>query len=475
MDKPQRLHSKNHNKMEESLFSALGLSNGLCKVLADNGIEVPTDIQKLAIPPAVSGQDIIGIAPTGTGKTLAYLLPIFQEIRKSKDGFLKGPIGLVVTPSRELAAQVADVARILTDNNEVLSVVCIYGGAGTKSQKQLLANHPCLVVGTPGRIRELYSSQDLILKAVRFLVLDEADRLMDMGFTPQLRAMLEILPQKRQTFLFSATFNTRVEEATAEFLEWPVKVQAAKQATVPNTIVEHFIRTQNRATKFNLLEYFIKANTEGQGSGFIFCRTRQEANQVVYHLKERQILADVLHANKGQNTRQAALDAFKEGQVPWLVTTDVSARGLDVAAVPQVIQFGLPLDIRDYIHRTGRTGRAGVSGISYTFLDPADEARISPLQKLIGSVVRIEEPPETTIEKSTPKEEQIEYERAKDEVRRALDPTFKGAFHEKAARTTATTNKTQSPQSGAKKSRLKPVNKGNQAAKEKAIARRKRK
>lgn len=410
-------------------FEDLGLSKGLCKILTEEGYETPTDIQTLAIPPLLAGQDLIGVAPTGTGKTLAYLLPVFQEIRQSKVAQTKGPVALVVTPSRELASQVAAVATQLAAGDDAVRIACIYGGAGLTTQRTLLQGNPHIVVGTPGRIREFYLSQDLVLKSVRFLILDEADRLMDMGFMPQLRAMLEVLPRKRQNLLFSATFNQRVEQASAEFLEWPVKVQAAKQATVPTTITEHFYQTPNLATKRNLLLDLIQRDEEG--SGFIFCRSRQEANDVEGFLKQRNVKAEVLHANKGQNTRNKTLDDFKAGIVQWLVTTDVASRGLDVAAVPMVIQFALPLDIRDYIHRTGRTGRAGVAGICYTFIDPGDEARISPLNKLLGKQVPLEPAPEQVVVETTQRDEAIAYERVKDEVKRKLDPTFKGAFHEK--------------------------------------------
>jgi ATP-dependent RNA helicase RhlE len=411
-------------------FEDLGVSKGLCKILAHNGYDTPTDIQKLAIPPIAAGQDVIGVAPTGTGKTLAYLLPILQYVRKTKVNIAKGPLALVVAPSRELAVQVAKVAELLAEDDENCRVACVFGGAGIVAQRQALAGHPSIVVGTPGRIRDLYSSQDLVLTAVKFLVLDEADRLMDMGFTPQLRAMLEVLPLKRQTLLFSATFNTRVETASADFLEWPVKVQAAKQATVPTTIAEQFIAANNRATKLALLADIVEGSQE-ISSGFVFCKTRQEANGICAFLVERGLVAQVLHANKGQNTRQAALDAFKAGTIHWLVTTDVASRGLDVVALPMVIQFGLPVDIRDYIHRTGRTGRAGVPGKSLTLIDPADQTRVPQLQKLVGKTITLAPTPSGLEVAITPREELIEYERAKDDIRKALDPTFKGAFHEK--------------------------------------------
>ena len=428
--------------MNNPSFEELGLSKGLCKILADQGLTEPTDVQALAIPPLLSGQDVIGIAPTGTGKTLAYLLPIFQALRTGKFETGKGPVALVVTPSRELAVQVAGVAEVLAAKDDAVRVACLYGGTGLTAQRGLLREKPQIVVGTPGRIRDFYSSQELVLKSIKFLVLDEADRLMDMGFTPQLRAMLEVLPLKRQNLLFSATFNPKVEAASAEFLEWPIKVQAAKQATVPSTITEHFYETANVATKRNLLLHLLtKTDLE---AGYVFCRSRQDANDVQAFLAGKGFAAEVLHANKGQNTRQQTLNSFIDGLVKWLVTTDVASRGLDVAAVPAVIQFGLPLDVRDYIHRTGRTGRAGIAGICHTFIDPGDNAHISALAKLLGHQIIMEPLPSSIPLTATPREETIVYEKAKDDIRRALDPSFKGAFHEKKdprARAAAATRK----------------------------------
>jgi ATP-dependent RNA helicase RhlE len=237
---------------------------------------------------------------------------------------------------------------------------------------------------------------------------------------------LEVVPRKKQILLFSATFNAKVEEASAEFLEWPVKVLASKQATVPDTITEHFVLTPNLATKWKMLSLLAK-----DSAGFVFARTRQQGNQITQFLQDNGFLADVLHANKGQNTRQKALEGFREGSFNWLVTTDVASRGLDIAGVPLVLQFGLPLDIRDYIHRTGRTGRAGQPGTSYTFLDPGDEARMPDLQKLLGRKVVPDELPLSLVVAETPATEKIEYERIRDEIRQKEDPTFKGAFHKK--------------------------------------------
>jgi|GEM_PF-4895023 len=410
----------------EQAFADLGLSKGLCKILADMGFHTPTLIQELALPPILSGQDVIGVAPTGTGKTLAYILPVLQAIRLRKASFAKGPVALVVTPTRELARQVADVAKAFTAHDEAWTVACLTGGAGMQSQIKELEAQPFMVVGTPGRIQELYSQRVLLLTQISFLILDEADRLMDMGFTPQLYKMLEVLPRKKQMMLFSATFGPRVEEATANFMEWPVKVEASKQATLPSTIEEHLIAVPNKATKQAALKDLL-----AKGSGFLFARSRQEANDVAAGLKAAGTLAEVLHSNKGQNTRFATLDLFKTGQLSWLVTTDVAARGLDVEAVPMVVQIGLPVDMKDYVHRTGRTGRAGISGICYTFIDPADEARLPMLQKILGRKVLLEPPLPEWVVADTPREELIEYARSVDEAKQAADPTFKGAFHEK--------------------------------------------
>ncbi len=411
-------------------FEALGISRGLCKILEQDGISAPSDIQRLAIPPLLAGQDLIGIAPTGTGKTLAYLLPIVQALRTGKLIFAKGPAALIVVPARELAQQVAQVLQSLLADDPKHQIAVLYGGTGTTAQKAQMDAGPCVVVGTPGRIQDFYRQEVLVLKQVKYLVLDEADRLMDMGFMPQLRAMLEVLPKKRQNLLFSATFSQRVEEASAEFLEWPVKVQAAKQATVPKTIEERFYLVPNKATKLELLEALWQ-QMPADSSAFVFCRSRQDANHLLNHLNRVGSQAVGLHANKGQNVRTQTLEQFRAGEARLLVTTDVTSRGLDIPAVPLVFQLNLPLDIRDYVHRTGRTGRAGALGMSFTFIDPGDEARISGLAKLLGHPPTLLPLPEGVPVHETPRAEAIDYERIRDDVRKAADPTFKGAFHEK--------------------------------------------
>ena len=416
--------------LPDRAFEALGISRGLCKVLEDLGISAPSDIQRLAIPPLLAGQDLIGIAPTGTGKTLAYLLPIVQALRTGKVTFTKGPAALIVVPARELAQQVASVLQSLLADDLKHQIAVLFGGTGATAQKAQMEAGPCIVVGTPGRIQDFYLQELLVLKQVKFLVLDEADRLMDMGFMPQLRAMLEVLPRKRQNLLFSATFSHRVEVASAEFLEWPIKVQAAKQATVPKTIEERFYLVPNKATKLELLEALWQ-QMPAESSAFVFCRSRQDANHLLSHLNRNQTQAVGLHANKGQNVRTQTLEQFRTGEARLLVTTDVTSRGLDIPDVPFVFQMNLPLDIRDYVHRTGRTGRAGALGISISFIDPGDEVRLSGLAKLLGHPPVLLPLPADVPAHDTPREEAIEYERIKDDVRKAADPTFKGAFHVK--------------------------------------------
>jgi ATP-dependent RNA helicase RhlE len=369
---------------------------------------------------------VVGIAPTGTGKTLAYLLPLLRKISHAQG---HTPRLLVLTPTRELALQVNQTAEKLSKYTD-LRVLAIYGGLGPKTQKEKLAGGVDVLIATPGRCMELYFSGSLEVHTIRHLVIDEADRMMDMGFMPQLRKLFEILPRKRQHILCSATMPDKVERFIAEFIDFPERIEAAPQATVAYTIAHSVMLVPNYMSKIKLLEHLLQENRGARI--LIFARTRSTAEEVFRFVRRKlDSSVRVIHANKGQNTRINAMDAFKEGDVRCLVATDIAARGIDVSGVDIVVNLDVPLIPEEYIHRIGRTGRAGLSGKAITLVAPNDLPRIRKVEHLIGSSIELVPLPQTLVLPNTEKEESIAIARDLDTQKKKADPSFKGAFHEK--------------------------------------------
>ena len=334
-------------------FSDLKVTRQYLDALEDMGISEPTEIQRKAIPRIRAGQDVIGIAQTGTGKTLAFLLPLMAMLSHAQG---KGPRCVILTPAKELALQIAEVAKRLAARTD-LRVEVIYGGVGHRAQQARLEEGCDLVVATPGRFMELYLRQAFQTASIAHLVLDEADRMMDLGFMPQLRKLLEILPTKRQNLLFSATYPPKTEEMAGEFLLWPTRVEAAPQSTPVETVIQSGYRADNFGTKLNLLSSLLAALPE-EMQALLFVREKDQAERI-----GQRVAQDVspsvrtLHANKGQNSRIHAMDQFKEGELRFLVATDVASRGIDVPQLDLVINVTVPRDPHDYIHRIGRTVR----------------------------------------------------------------------------------------------------------------------
>jgi ATP-dependent RNA helicase RhlE len=409
-------------------FDSLKLNRQLLNAIGDLGYETPTEIQQKVIPPALSGQNIIGIAQTGTGKTAAFILPLLRTLNYAQGD---EPRALILAPTRELAIQIGSVS-IQMGKYVDLRVVTVYGGKGFSDQKKKLEAGCDIVVATPAQAMELYLSGHLVLKKIKHFVMDEAERLMDFGFTGQIYSLLEVLPRKRQNMLFSATFSERVKKISDDFMEFPVFIDVVPQVKTAAKI-EQFIYTVNSfQTKLNLLN-FLLTDKENFNKVIIFCKSKKNANSVAEMLlmKFEADGINVLHGDKTQQTRVNAINRFRDEQIRILIATDVAARGIDVPGVSHVINFDVPLVYEDYIHRIGRTGRAFASGFSVTFVEPQDEWHIKKIQKLAGISIKRLNIPETVEQIQPGKEETKLREMEIDRQKRKDNPEFKGAFHER--------------------------------------------
>jgi ATP-dependent RNA helicase RhlE len=409
-------------------FEEFKFNRQILNAIADAGYTEATPVQQKAIPPILNGQDVMGIAQTGTGKTAAYVLPIIMRLKYAQG---ENPRALIVAPTRELAMQIEENIKayaVYTD----LRVVTLYGGLGPKTQIEQVNKGVDIIVATPGRFMDIYLAGHLITRQLEVLVLDEADKMMDMGFMPQLNRILEIVPRKRQNLLFSATMSDKVHELAGNFLEHPTIIEVTPQATPAQTIDQYLFSVPNIKTKINLLKYLLD-KTGDIKKLMIFCKTRTVADDVYKFLARKygEGGVKVLHANKGQNTRINSINAFKNDQVKILVATDVASRGIDVSDVSHVINFDVPFVTEDYVHRIGRTGRALQSGQAITFSTKAEEYYIQKIEKLIRQHIPVMPLPEEVFVEETPYQERQDQAREIDLQKRKEDPEFKGAFHEK--------------------------------------------
>ncbi|MFM7106195.1 MAG: DEAD/DEAH box helicase [Flavobacteriales bacterium] len=387
---------------------------------------VPTEIQKQAIPTILSGRDLIGIAQTGTGKTAAYLLPLLQCLKYAQGTDSRA---LILVPTKELAIQVHEAAIQFSKYTDLRTLLLI-GGMGPREQIKHLEAGCDMIVSTPGRFLELYGKGNLVVKKIKHLVLDECDRLMDMGFWPQLRRMQETMPQKKQLLLFSATFPQTVRNIADNFMLFPEIIEITPQATPAVTVDHCLYEVPNFRTKLELLVYHLQHPDASRV--MVFVKTREKASQVNAYLQRLELgKILLLNANKSQSARTAALESFRAGEAKILVTTDISARGIDVEDVSHVINLSVPSHHEDYVHRIGRTGRAGKSGIAITMADISEIDQLNRIEELIRMKVRRENIPSNVVIHPTSREERQEQLRELDRQRRRNDPTFKGAFHEK--------------------------------------------
>jgi len=403
------------------------LNKQLLDAIAESGFQNPTEIQQKCIPLIIGGQQIIGIAQTGTGKTAAYLLPLFMKLRYAQGNDVRA---IILVPTKELVVQVASQAAALARYTD-LRIVAIYGGVGPKTQIEEINNGLDLLIATPGRFLELYSRNEIPVKQIKTLILDEGDRMMDMGFMPQLRKIFEVIPSKRQNLLFSATFPEKMDRLVNEFIVFPVRVEVTPQATVATKVSQELYYVPNFITKISFLEYLL-THRDDFTRVMIFTRTKDAANNV-YHFLERKKLGPVkvVHSNKGQNTRINAMNEFKEGKLRILVSTDVASRGIDVTNVTHVINFDVPIVYEDYVHRTGRTGRAFQEGTAITLVTETEKYHIDKIEKIIREKIPVKKMPAEVIVSETTYHESHDMAREIDRQKRWQDPEFKGAFHEK--------------------------------------------
>jgi ATP-dependent RNA helicase RhlE len=356
-------------------FSTLGLGPKLLQSISDAGYTQPTPIQTAAIPRVLAGRDLIGIAQTGTGKTAAFVLPLLERIMNKQS---RTPRALIVAPTRELALQIDEQVRILGRHMHVRCAT-VFGGVGEQPQIDALRRGVDVVVATPGRLLDLMGSGYVNLRDVEIAVLDEADRMLDMGFLPQIRRVVNALPKQRQTLLFSATLSSDIEKITGEFLRNPETVEIGRRSN-PAESVAQFLYPVPKSRKIDLLIHLLR--DQSLDSVLVFSRTKHGADKIVRKLKAANIAAAALHSNRSQSQRVTALNAFKSGHARVLVATDIASRGIDVEGISHVINFDFPMHAEDYVHRIGRTGRADAVGDAISFVMPDDESYVRDVERM---------------------------------------------------------------------------------------------
>jgi ATP-dependent RNA helicase RhlE len=377
-------------------FDSLGLAPALLRALADYGYTQATPIQAAAIPPALEGHDLLAAAQTGTGKTAAFALPLLQKLSTSGQTMTRRPRALILTPTRELAAQVHENLRDYGKHMQV-SATTIFGGVSMGPQINALRRGVDVVIATPGRLMDHMQQRTLDLSGVETLILDEADRMLDMGFLPALKRILAALPKKRQTLLFSATFAPAIKTLAMEFMHNPREISVSTPNTVA-TLVSHQVHPVDASRKRDLLLHLLSADSRRQT--LVFSRTKHGADKLVTFLNASGLRTAAIHGNKSQNARTRALSDFKSGRVTVLVATDIAARGIDIEQLPIVINFDLPMVAEDYVHRIGRTGRAGSEGLAVSLVSHDESGLLRDIRKLLAQDIALNNV--TGYEPSTP-------------------------------------------------------------------------
>ena len=363
-------------------FAELGLRPELVRAVGGAGYTAPTLVQERAIPAVLEGRDLIACAQTGTGKTAAFLLPILQYLAAGET--VRHVRALVISPTRELAAQIGDMAKRYGMHLRLRSAV-IFGGVGMEPQKRRLAGGIDLLVATPGRLLDHLGRKQANLGKVEIVVLDEADRMLDMGFLPDVRRILATLPAKRQNLFFSATMPDEIEALIRRTTRAPVMIEVTRRATLVNT-VEQVVHPVEMTRKKDLLLLLLQSGEMGQT--LVFTRTKARANQLVRRLEKSGRRVVAIHGNKSQGARTRALAGFRAGAIDTLIATDIAARGLDVDGISHVINFDLPNVPEDYVHRIGRTARAGKSGHAISLAAPEERAHLAAIERLVGRPIR---------------------------------------------------------------------------------------
>ena len=373
-----------------SSFSNLSLAEPLARAVAEMGYESMTPIQAQAIPVVLTGQDVMGAAQTGTGKTAAFSLPLLQRLLKhesSSTSPARHPVrALVLLPTRELADQVAQQIALYAKYTKLRSTV-VFGGMDMKPQTLELKKGVEVLVATPGRLLDHIEAKNAILNQVEYVVLDEADRMLDIGFLPDLQRILSYLPKQRTTLLFSATFSPEIKRLAGSYLQDPVTIEVARPNETASTVEQHFYSAGDD-DKRRAIHQVLK--TRGIKQAFIFVNSKLGCGRLARSLEREGLKTTALHGDKSQDERLKALESFKNGEVDLLVCTDVAARGLDIKDVPAVFNFDVPFNAEDYVHRIGRTGRAGASGLAVTLVSGSDARLVADIEKLLKRKIEIE-------------------------------------------------------------------------------------
>ena len=374
------------DKYKMTKFTDFGLNASLLRAIKEGGYEDTTPIQKQAIPAVLNGKDMIAIAQTGTGKTAAFSLPLIQKLLAGEGKrTARSARALILAPTRELALQISENISAFSKYLH-LKTAEVYGGASANLQIRAMAAGVDILIATPGRLLDLMTQKHIILDKAEFLVLDEADRMLDMGFIRDIQKIIARLPSSRQTLLFSATMPTSVEKLANSILRNPLRIEIAPAATTAEKVTQHVLmvpKDQKRALLAHVLE------DKNLSRVLIFTRTKHGANKVARQLNTIGVPSDAIHGNKSQNARQKALETFRAGGIRALVATDIAARGIDVDGVTHVINFELPNEPESYVHRIGRTARAGAAGASLSFCDPEERALLKSIEKSIRQPVPV--------------------------------------------------------------------------------------
>jgi len=383
---PKQLSSEDTTTQQALTFADLGLSPKVLSAVIDAGYTTPTPIQSGAIPHALQGKDILGIAQTGTGKTAAFVLPMITRLEKGR-ARARMPRTLILEPTRELAAQVEE-NFVKYGKNHKLNIALLIGGVSFDDQERKLERGADVLIATPGRLLDHRERGKLLLTGVEILVIDEADRMLDMGFIPDIERICEMLPFTRQTLFFSATMPPEITKLTEKFLQAPVRVEVAKPASAATTVLQRLVKSGSKPwDKRETLRNLIRAEEAEIKNAIIFCNRKVDVAELYRSLVKYEFDAGALHGDMDQRARMAMLGAFRDGKLKLLVASDVAARGLDIPDVSHVFNYDVPIHSEDYVHRIGRTGRAGRSGKSFTIVTRADQKYVDAIEKLTGQKV----------------------------------------------------------------------------------------
>ncbi|HEX5362897.1 MAG TPA: DEAD/DEAH box helicase [Gallionella sp.] len=395
-----------------STFADLKLAPEILRALTESGYTSPTPIQEQAIPLVLEGNDLMAGAQTGTGKTAAFALPMLQKLlphASPSTSPARHPVrALILVPTRELAIQVEENVKAYAKHTRLRSLA-LFGGVDIKTQTPHLKNGVEILVATPGRLLDHIEQKTLQLNTVQMLVLDEADRMLDMGFMPALKRILALLPRQRQSLMFSATFSDEIKKLSEEFLIYPTLIEVARSNASAENIAQkvYLVEQEN---KHALLTQLLRGDDAKQV--IVFTKTKLTASRLAHQLQREGVAADAIHGDKSQTERMQALEAFKQGSVTVLIATDVAARGLDIDSLPMVINYEIPHAAEDYVHRIGRTGRAGASGTAISLVSPEEERYLLDIEKLIKKEIQRETLPELAKPQRAPRPEQThEYHR----------------------------------------------------------------